>query len=176
MLNSSRGWEEWGGRMGVQAGLKFCARGRGRAIREGKVAKGGEGRKSRNEGGRMRCEKERRTYVVNCGGHEGGWETFGVLIIALYNKHWRWTLHSHSFPTFGVPGGMSISGILAQRDGHVFKSTYRVLFHLFKFVVLFKPSEDDYLHTTPLGRCGGPTLLPRRACRSFFPATVGHLS
>ena len=31
--------------------------------------------------------EERGTYVVNCGGHGGGWERSGwVLIIALYNK------------------------------------------------------------------------------------------
>lgn len=67
------------------------------------------------QGGKRR-NKERGTYVVNCGGHGGSWERSGwVLIIALYNKRWSWTLHSHSFPTFGVPGGKSISGAHAQQ-------------------------------------------------------------
>lgn len=100
----------------IRAGLKFCARWRERRICGVKDATSSNEGMCRNGGVGGERTEEKRTYIVNCGGHGGGWERSGwVLIIALYNKRWRWTLHSHSFLTFGVPGGMSISGALAQQ-------------------------------------------------------------
>lgn len=93
--------------------LRLLAR---RRIWDVEVATGSNKEVQGNGTGGKRRNEERRTYVVNCGGHGGGWERSGwVLIIALYNNRWSWTLHSHPFPTFGVPGGMSISGVLAQQ-------------------------------------------------------------